>query len=75
MKIKKYISHDGTTIEKGFPYLEEIVITLDIDNSHLKIITNNDVYLKRLEVGDWLGLLDGSGRVIKTHRFSDETIL
>lgn len=67
-EIRKYTSHSGITIEIGDFYgggIDESVLSLEDDNIHLRIKTTQDVYLIPLQVGDFLGLPSGSGKIIK----------
>lgn len=67
--IKKYISHSGVTIEVGDFYgggIDESVISLEERDKQLYILTNLDQYPIDLKAGDYLGLQDGSGRIVKS---------
>lgn len=77
--IKKYISHSGVTIEVGDFYgggtdtedIGEVVSSLEDNLTNLTIITNMDIYVIPLQVGDYIGMTDGSGKVIKTKHNDD----
>lgn len=65
---KKYISHSGVTIEIGDFYgggLDEVVSSLEDDNTNLRIITNQDIYLIQMQAGDFLSFADGSSKIVK----------
>ena len=72
--LKKYISHSGVIIELGDFYggNDEVVVTLEDDSINLRLITNKDIYILPLQVGDYLSLPDGSGKLIKNKHNGNE---
>jgi len=76
--IRKYISHMGVTIEVGDFYgggvdLEgqsEVVTSLEEssvnDITNLVVHTNMSFHEVTLKAGDYLGMEDGSGKIVKS---------
>ncbi len=79
MMIKKYISHSGITIEVGDFYgggqdhegIGEVVTSLEESDSNLRIYTSLSSYDISLKAGDYLGLSDGSGKLVKAKNDPD----
>jgi len=73
----KYISQSGTRIEVGDFYgggLDEVVTSLEeLDNkTHLRVNTTLSYYDIFLNIGDYLVLGDGSGKIIKNKHDNDD---
>ncbi len=79
--IKKYISHSGVTIETGDFYggavdsegMGEVVSSLEELGNQLQVNTNLGFYQIDLKPGDYLGMHDGSGKVVKNKHDDIET--
>jgi hypothetical protein len=66
--VKKYISQSGVTIEIGDFYgggPDEHVVSLEEKEKQLYISTNLDIHIIDLRAGDYLGMQDGSGKLVK----------
>ncbi len=72
--IKKYISQSGVIIEVGDFYgsgTDEVVSSLEENNNQVLVYTTFGFYPIDLKPGDYIGMQDGSGKVVKSKH--DET--
>lgn len=70
--IKKYITRSGVTIEVGDFYgggQDEVVTSFEVEENEcpldILIKTTVDSYKIPLGIGDYLGMDDGSGKIVK----------